>query len=149
MDRWTTLAYPLQSVFDHLAAPARLGDWLPEVTGISAGARPGQIGAPFAIRIRRDGAELPGAGELIAYEPPWSAAYRLITGPHTHVLRITCDAGDGTTRVHVHQSDDAATLSVDLARLTRALGTAGPATPSRLGGKDSHDSCLGGKDSHD
>lgn len=139
MDRWTTLAYPLQSVFDHLAAPACLGDWLPEVAGIPAGARPGQVGASFAIRVRRDGADMPGTGELIAYEPPWSAAYRLMTGPHMHVLRITCDSSDGTTRVHVHQSDDAAPLSVDLARLSRALSTAGSAAHSGFSGGDSHD----------
>jgi hypothetical protein len=31
------LAHPVQAVFGHLAEPARLGDWLPEVTWIPAG----------------------------------------------------------------------------------------------------------------
>jgi uncharacterized protein YndB with AHSA1/START domain len=127
MDRWATLAYPLERVFDHLAAPACLGDWLPDIAGTRAGARAaGRVGVSFTIRIRQDGAELPGQGELIAYEPPWSAAYRLVTDLHTHVLRITCVSTGGTTRVHIHQSEHAAPMTVDLARLRHALaGQAG------------------------
>lgn len=127
MDRTVTLAYPLERVFRHLASPACLGDWLPGVTGVLAGiSPPGEIGASFAVVISQDGTELPGSGELIAYEPPWCVAFRLVNDLHTHVLRLTCESSGGTTRVHVHQSDDTTSLAVDLARLQQAMaGRAG------------------------
>jgi hypothetical protein len=95
------------------------------VTG--GGGKPAGIGVTFGLRLRRGGQETAGTGELIAYEPPWYVAYRLLAGPHTHVLRVTCIASDGATRVQVRQADGAAPLAVDLAGLPEHLpGTTGP-----------------------
>ena len=55
-------------------------------------------------------------GEVIGYEPPWLVAYRIFLA-QPRVLRITCSASDGATRVHVYQSDDAAPLTIDLSLL--------------------------------
>jgi hypothetical protein len=122
MDHDATLAQPLAAVFGYLAAPSRLADWLPEVGSVRGGAgRPAGIGVSFGLRLRRGGRDIAGTGELIGYEPPWYVAYRLIAGPHTCVLRVTCIATDGATRVQVHQADDTAPLAVDLGRLPEYL----------------------------
>ncbi|HEX4060691.1 MAG TPA: SRPBCC family protein [Streptosporangiaceae bacterium] len=122
MDDEVVLAHPVARVFSYLADPARLADWLPEVSGVQADATSGAgVGTGFSLRLRREGEELPGAGDLIAYEPPWSVAYRLRAGAHTNVLRLTCAANDGATRVHVHQAGDGRPLTVDLSVLRQAL----------------------------
>ena len=129
MDDEATLAHSVARVFSHLAEPARLADWLPEVSGVQADATSGAgIGAGFGLRLRRDGQELPGAGELIAYEPPRSVAYRLRAGAHIHVLRLTCTATDGATRVHVHQAGAGRPLTVDLSSLRQTLPGEGSQT---------------------
>jgi uncharacterized protein YndB with AHSA1/START domain len=81
--------------------------------------------AAFTLRLSRDGTQTAATGELIAYEPPWQLAYRLLAGPDTHVLRVTCTAAGAGTRVHVRQAGPAAPLTIDLAGLGQAL-TAGP-----------------------
>ena len=114
------LARSLAAVFDQLAAPLRLGDWLPEVAAVKgeAGELGGiGIGIVFGLRLRQDGREVPGTGEVIAYEPPWSVAYRLVAASRTYVLRLTCVNIDGATRVSVHQANAMPTLSVDLGPL--------------------------------
>jgi hypothetical protein len=116
------LARSLAAVFDQLAAPLRLGDWLPEVAAVKdeAGELGGigiGIGIVFDLRLRQDGREVPGTGEVIAYEPPWSVAYRLVAASRTYVLRLTCVNIDGATRVSVHQANAMPTLSVDLGPL--------------------------------
>ena len=118
MDQEVWLPRPLTAVFDHLAAPPQLGDWLPEVAAVDADAMPlAGVGAAFGLRLHRDGREVAVAGELIAYEPPWSVAYRLTAGSHTHVLRLTCTSAAGGTRVRVRQADSTTPLAVDLHRL--------------------------------
>lgn len=62
---------------------------------------------------RTDG-RVPGTGEVIAYEPPWSVAYRLVAASRTYVVRLTCVSVDGATRVSVHQADTTPPLAVDL-----------------------------------
>jgi uncharacterized protein YndB with AHSA1/START domain len=139
MDHDTTLAQPLAAVFSHLAAPTWLADWLPEVTAVQAGAvPPGGIGVTFGLRLRRGGRDIPGTGELIAYEPPWSVAYRLAAGSHTFVLRVTCVSSDGATQVRIRQAGGAAPLAVDLDRLPGHLpgGTAGLGTAGARGDDD-------------
>jgi uncharacterized protein YndB with AHSA1/START domain len=129
MDHEAKLAHPVAVVFGHLAAPPRLADWLPEVAAVTGGGgEPAGIGVTFGLRLCRGGQETTGTGELIAYEPPWYVAYRLLAGPHTHVLRVTCTASGGATRVQVHQADSAAPLAVDLAGLPEHLPgtTTGP-----------------------
>ena len=127
MDHEAVLAHPIWQVFGHLADPARLGDWLPAATAIHAA----HGAAAFTLRLSRDPAQA-AAGELIGYEPPWQLAYRLLAGPDTHVLRITCTTAGAGTRVHVRQASPAAPLTVDLTRLGQALtarpqpGTPGP-----------------------
>jgi uncharacterized protein YndB with AHSA1/START domain len=117
MDCGGMLAHPVQAVFGHLAEPARLGDWLPEVTGIRADA-----GAVFTLRLRRrDGTTTAATGELIAHEPPWSVAYRLLAGPDTHVLRLTCTATGAGTQVNICQAGPAQPLAIDLARLRQVM----------------------------
>ncbi|MGH3156735.1 MAG: SRPBCC family protein [Streptosporangiaceae bacterium] len=130
MDDEAMLAHPVARVFSHLAEPSRLADWLPEVSGVQAGAASGAgIGVGFGLRLRRDGQELSGTGEMIAYEPPWSVAYRLRAGAHTHVLRLTCTVAGGATRVYVHQAGDGRPLAVDLSVLRQALSGDGPVPP--------------------
>jgi uncharacterized protein YndB with AHSA1/START domain len=124
MDHDAVLAHPIWQVFGHLADPARLGDWLPAATAIHAD----HGAAAFTLRLSRDQAHTVAAGELIGYEPPWQLAYRLLAGPDTHVLRITCTTVSAGTRVHVRQAGPAAPLAVDLARLGQAF-TARPARP--------------------
>jgi uncharacterized protein YndB with AHSA1/START domain len=120
MDHDTTLARPLAAVFSHLAAPALLADWLPEVAAVQAEAgQPAGIGVMFGLRLRRGGRDIGGTGELIAYEPPWSVAYRFTAGSHTFVLRVTCVSSDGATRVRIRQADGSAPLAVDLDRLAQ------------------------------
>jgi hypothetical protein len=111
------LARPLAAVFDQLATPLRLGDWLPEVAAVQGEA--GELGGigtgiVFGLRLRQDGREAPGTGEVIAYEPPWSVAYRLVAASRTYVLRLTCVSVDGATRVSIHQADTTPPLAVDL-----------------------------------
>ena len=134
MDDEVMLTHPVDRVFSHLAEAARLADWLPEVSGVQAAAGSGAgigIGTGFGVRLRRDGQELRGTGEVIAYEPPWSVAYRLRAGVHTHVLRLTCTAAvGGATRVHVHQAGDAQPLAVDLGGLRQTLPADGLVPPS-------------------
>jgi uncharacterized protein YndB with AHSA1/START domain len=132
MDDEAMLAHPVARVFSHLTEPPRLADWLPEVSGVQADSTSGAgIGAGFGLRLRRDGQDLAGTGELIAYEPPWSVAYRLRAGVHTHVLRLTCTAAiGGATRVHVHQAGDAQPLAVDLGGLRQTLPEDGLVPPS-------------------
>lgn len=38
MDLYATLAQPITAVFQHVADPSRLGDWLGEVADVEAGA---------------------------------------------------------------------------------------------------------------
>lgn len=122
------LSQPLAAVFGHLAAPSRLADWLPAVAGVQADAgQPTGIGDTFGLRLRHGGRDIRGSGELIGYEPPWSVAYRLVAGPHTYVLRLTCVSSGGGTRVRVRQADGAVPLAVDLGRLPELISvTAGP-----------------------
>jgi len=133
MNHEVMLAQPLAAVFGHLAAPSRLADWLPEVAGVQA--RPGQptgIGVTFGLRLRHGDRDIPGSGELIGYEPPWSLAYRLVAGPHTHVLRLTCVSSDDGTKVRIRQADGAVPLAVDLGRLPELISAA--ADPHTAGG---------------
>jgi hypothetical protein len=128
MDHDAKLAHPLALVFGHLATPARLGDWLPDVVAVQAGPAPSAgIEEEFTLRLRRGDREIPGTGELIGYEPPWSAAYRLAAGSATYVLRLTCTASGHATRVSIRQAGQAAYLTVDLARLQQILASPGQA----------------------
>jgi hypothetical protein len=122
MNHEVTVAQPLAAVFGHLAAPSRLADWLPEVAGVQAGAgQPTGIGVTFGLRLRHGDRDIRGSGELIGYEPPWSVAYRLVAGPHTYVLRLTCVSSDNGTRVRVRQAGGAVPLAVDLGRLPELI----------------------------
>jgi len=139
MDVEATLARPITAVFSQLAEPARLGDWLPE---IAAAAAPAGTGAGFSLQLRTSTGELAGTGELIAYEPPWSVAYRLRTGPHTHILRLTCTArAPDATRVRIHQAGTGPPLTIDLARLRQ-----GPAADPAAGGPRTQVQHPGGAD---
>ena len=112
-----TLARSLATVFEQLATPQKLGDWLPEMAAVKGDAAElGEIGTGtvFGLRLRKDGQEIAGTGEVIAHEPPWSVAYRLVTASQTYVLRLTCVSVDGATRVSVHQADTTPPLAVDL-----------------------------------
>jgi hypothetical protein len=137
MDHHAALTHPLEGVFARLATPACLGDWLPEVAQVHAGPLPPGVGDTFSLSLGSDRDTLPLTGELIAYEPPWSVAYRLLAGPHTLVLRITCTSSHGITTVHVHQAGDLPPLLVDLDRLGRALASAAAAAPPGTRGTSS------------
>ena len=122
VDHDTALDRPLAAVFDYLAAPSRLAGWLPEVATVQAEAgQPAGIGVTFGLGLRRGGGDIRAAGELIAYEPPWSVAYRVVAGTDIFVLRVTCVFSGGATRVHVHQADGGVPLAVDLGRLPGAI----------------------------
>jgi hypothetical protein len=132
MDLYATFADSVRAVFGHLADPSRLGDWLPDVSAAGPGPS-GGTGADFPLTVHVDGVEVAASGEVTAFEPPWLVGYRLFIGSRTRGLRVTCAAQDGGTRVHVHQPDCADPLTIDLAKLTRALGAAAglPGQPSR------------------
>jgi hypothetical protein len=130
MDLYATFPSPVKAVFGHLADPSRLGDWLPEITAADPGSSDG-TGADFPLIAHVDGIEVAAAGEVTAFEPPWLVGYRLFIGPRTHGLRVTCAAQDGGTRIHVHQRDEAAPLTIDLARLADVLGAAAGQPPGR------------------
>lgn len=121
MDYEVVLARSLAAVFEQLAAPLRLGDWLPEVVVIAGDpGEPCGIGTVFGLRLRRGGQETSGTGELTAFEPPRSVAYRLVFGPNTCVLRVTCVNTGTATRVNVYQADATPPLAVDLGSLHQA-----------------------------
>ncbi len=121
-----TVAQPIAVVFAHLTAPARLGDWLVDVGRIEAEASPTlDVGALFALTLRGDGGPLAATGEMIAYEPPWLAAYRLCVGERTYIVRLACSACAGGTRLQIRQGGAHGPLAVDLERLTRALMASG------------------------
>jgi hypothetical protein len=135
MDLDATLAEPLTAVFEHVATPSRLGDWLAEVAGVEAGAtEPLGVGVVFALTLRRGERLVAATGELVAYEPPWLVAYRLRVEAATHVLRLECTAGAGATRLHVHQADGDGALTIDLARL--AVAVAATSTSGATGAAD-------------
>lgn len=122
------LPRPVQAVFGHVADPARLADWLPQVAAASAG--PGSrcgAGAEFRVTLQADGAQFAATGEVTAYEPPWLVGYRMLAGGRTASIRVTCTTQPGGTRIHIHQPDGVPPLTVDLARLIRALGSGRPA----------------------
>jgi Polyketide cyclase / dehydrase and lipid transport len=123
MDLYATFPRPLRAVFGYLADPSRLGDWLPDLSAVGPGTSDGTE-AGFLLTAHVDGIEVAASGEVTAFEPPWLVGYRLFIGSRTHGLRVTCAAQPGGTRIHVHQPDRAAPLTIDLARLTRALGAA-------------------------
>jgi hypothetical protein len=126
MDLYATLAQPLTAVFEHVADPSRLGDWLGEVAGVEAGAtEPPGIGVMFGLTLRRGERLVAATGELVAYEPPWLVSYRLRVGAYTHVVRLTCTAGEGASRLHVHQGDGDGALTIDMARLAAAVAAPG------------------------
>jgi hypothetical protein len=123
MDLYATLAQPITVVFQHVADPSRLGDWLDDLAGVEAG--PAGVGVVFELTLRRGERLVAASGELVAYEPPWMVAYRLRVGASTHVVRLACTAGAGATRLHVHQADGEGALTIDLARLAAAVAPAG------------------------
>jgi uncharacterized protein YndB with AHSA1/START domain len=127
MDHYATLARPVATVFAGLAAPARLCDWVCEVERVETDpAEVTGVGTPMTVTVLEGDTARIVDGEVIGYEPPWLIAYRIfLTQPR--VLRLTCTASDGGTRVHVHQSDHPAPLTVDLTHLVDAgLGPAPP-----------------------
>ena len=122
MDLYATFPSPVEAVFGHLADPSNLGDWLPvSAAGPVLSCGPG---ADFPLTVHVDGIEVEASGEATAFEPPWLVGYRLFIGSQAHGIRVTCTAQPGGTRVHVHQPDDGLPLTIDLARLTRALRAA-------------------------
>lgn len=133
MDLYATFPSPVRAVFDYLADPSRLGDWLPDVSAAGPG-RSGDTGTDFPLTGHVDGIEITASGEVTAFEPPWLVGYRLFIGPRTHGLRVTCAAQADGTRIHVHQPDGVDPLTIDLARLNRALCAAAGLTRPRPGG---------------
>jgi uncharacterized protein YndB with AHSA1/START domain len=127
MDLYATFPSPVEAVFGHLADPSRLGDWLPDVSADVSAADPeppNGTGADFPLTVHVDGIKVAASGEETAFEPPWLVGYRLSVGSRAHLIRVTCSAEAGGTRIHVHQPDNGAALTIDLARLSRALSAA-------------------------
>jgi hypothetical protein len=123
MDLYAIFPSPVQTVFGHLADPGRLGDWLPGISAAAIGSPTG-AGTNFPLTAYLDGTSITASGEITAFEPSRLISYRFFIGPRAYVLRITCTAQSGVTRIHVHQSDDAIPLTIDLTRLTRDLAQA-------------------------
>jgi hypothetical protein len=125
MDCDATLDFPLALVFAHLSAPALLGDWLSEVVRVgSTPLVPAGIGVTFGLTLCREERDLAATGEVIAYEPPAMTAYRIVAGPHVHVVRLSCAASGAGTRLRIHQAS-AGRLAVDVGRLEQALARRG------------------------
>jgi uncharacterized protein YndB with AHSA1/START domain len=123
MDLYATFSQPVEAVFGHLADPSHLGDWLPDVSAADPGPS-GGAGADFHLIVSVGGTQTAASGEVTAFEPPWLIGYRLFIGSRAHGLRITCSAQAGGTQIHVRQPDNGISLTIDLARLARALGAA-------------------------
>jgi hypothetical protein len=123
MDLYAIFPSPVRTVFGHLADPGRLGDWLPGISAVAIGSPTG-TGTNFPLTASLDGIPIAASGEITAFEPARLISYRLFIGPRAYVVRITCTAQAGGTRIHVHQSDDAIPLTIDLTRLTRDLAQA-------------------------
>ena len=123
MDLYATFPLPVEAVFGHLADPSHLGDWLPDVSAADPGPS-GDAGADFPLSVSADGTETAASGEVTAFEPPWLIGYRLFIGSRAHGLRVTCTAQAGGMQIHVRQPDNGRPLTIDLARLARALGAA-------------------------
>lgn len=123
MDLYTTFPNPVEAVFGHLADPSHLGDWLPDVSAPGPGPS-GGAGADFPLTVCVDGTQIAASGEVTAFEPPWLIGYRLFIGSRAHGLRVTCTAQAGGMQIHVRQPDNGRPLTIDLARLARALGAA-------------------------
>lgn len=116
MDLYATLHAPVEQVFARAADPTRLQQWLPDVAQVDIDQTEViGIGATFAVVLRAGGREQVLEGEVVAYEPPWLVAYRLLL-PEPRLVRLVC-TGQAETRIHLHQSDGADQLAVDLARL--------------------------------
>ena len=81
-------------------------------------------GISFPLTADLDGTRLAASGEITAFEPARLISYRFFIGRRAYGLRITCTAQAGGTRIHVHQSDNAIPLTIDLTRLTRDLAHA-------------------------
>lgn len=123
MDHHRTLAVPAQTVFTHLATPDRLGDWIPQIVHVDAAptALIG-LGTAFAITLHTNDHDLHLAADVTAYEPPWLITYRLqATNPV--LISATCTTHPDGTQLHVHHTDSTAPLTIDLARLSRALNS--------------------------
>ena len=123
MDLYAVFPSPVRTVFGRLADPGRLGDWLPGISAAAIGS-PSGAGANFPLTACLDGTSVAASGEITAFEPARLISYRLFIGGRAYGLRITCTAQSGGTRIHVHQSDDAIPLTIDLTRLTRDLARA-------------------------
>lgn len=123
MDLCATFPRPVQAVFGRQADPFGLSDWLPDVSAVGPGP-PGETDGDFSLTVLADGIEVAASGEVTAFEPPWLAGYRLFIASSVHGIRVTCTAQAGGTRIQVHQPGAAAPLTIDLDRLTRALGGA-------------------------
>jgi uncharacterized repeat protein (TIGR01451 family) len=124
MDLYATLGFPIEPLFAYLADPGRLGDWLPQITPAAANPeRPAAASADFHLTVDIDGTKVAAYGEITAFEPPWLLGYRLFIGARVQGLRVTCTTQGAGTRMHVHQPDGTPPLTIDLARLTRALVT--------------------------
>jgi uncharacterized protein YndB with AHSA1/START domain len=127
MDQYVTLDRPVAAVYADLATPARLGDWLTEVIQVNTEPAVIGVGTALTLTMREGGTVVVVDGEVIGYEPPWLIAYRIFLA-QPRVLRITCSASDAATRVHVHQSNDPAPLTIDLS-LLQADPTSEPTPP--------------------
>jgi hypothetical protein len=92
--------------------------------------------------VLADGIEVAANGEVTAFEPPWLVGYRLFIGSCVHGIRVTCTAQADGTRIRVHRPDDAAPLTIDLDRPTRALLAGSPVTrpaiTPTIKGKEGH-----------
>ena len=120
MDLYAIFPSPVRTVFGHLADPGHLGDWLPGISATAIGT-PAGAGISFPLTAYLDGTRVTASGEITAFEPARLISYRFFIGRRAYGLRITCTAQSGGTRIHVHQSDDAIPLTIDLTRLTRDL----------------------------
>jgi len=131
MDLYATVPCPLAAVFHYMTALRRLGEWLPSVVSVEAGdGLVLDVGAAFSVTLRQDGGKVRAMGDIVAYEPPWHIAYRVVAGPQRYILRVTCEVRAGLTRIHIYQGDGGAHLTVALARLEQALVATGDAADS-------------------
>ena len=120
MDLYATLPSAVKAVFGHLADPSRLGDWLPMIGRRSGTVRRHRSRLPPHRAHRRDR----GRGQRRGDRLRTAMADRL---PAVHRLTDARTAGHlrrsgRRTRIHVHQADHATPLTIDLARLARAIG---------------------------
>ncbi len=115
-----TIRRPIATVFAGLTRVDAWSAWRPGTLGARlTSAGPLGVGATFEQQIAVSGGTVMLIGEIIAYEPPRTLAYRVIAGPlpltYHYIVEVTADGTRLAVRAEIGDA------LVDLAVATGAL----------------------------